>query len=235
MIPLIVIRPRPGDTATVAAAAALGLDARAYPLFEVGPVAWDTPDPETVDALLIGSANAVRHGGPGLARFLGKPAYVVGPATAEVCRAAGLAVAATGRGTLGGVVAGITGPRRLLRLAGREHVAVTPPPGVELVVRVVYASDPLPMPRELADMLRAPAVVALHSASAAEHFAIECDRLALDRGRIALTTIGPRVTAAAGTGWARIATAASPDDAALLAQARQLCQNRDGSPVSGAE
>ncbi|MFT4025249.1 MAG: uroporphyrinogen-III synthase [Novosphingobium sp.] len=231
---LVVIRPQPGADATLAAAAALGLAARAFPLFEVEPVAWEAPDPADIDALLVGSANALRHAGIALERFRDKPAHAVGQATAAACRAAGLTVAATGSGGLERVLADIRGPARLLRLAGREHVALSAPPGVELVERVVYASNPQPLPPALAELLRAPAVVMLHSATAAQHFAAECDRLAVDRARIGLVTIGPRVTAACGPGWAALATAATPDDAALLAQARHLCQNRPGSPDRGA-
>jgi uroporphyrinogen-III synthase len=235
MIALIVIRPQPGADATVAAARALGLDARSFPLFLVEPVDWEAPDPADIDGLLIGSANALRHSGPALAMFRDKPAHAVGRATAAACRAAGLTVAVTGSGGLDRVLADIPGPARLLRLAGREHVALTPPPGVELVERIVYASNPVPFPKRLAELLREPAVVMLHSATAASHFAAECDRLGLDRTRISLATIGSRVTAACGSGWAGIATAAMPDDAALLAQARHMCQNRDGTLPDGAE
>ena len=59
MTRLAVIRPRPGCDSTVAAARALGLDARAFPLFEVGPVAWDAPDPAMFDALWRWRAVAV--------------------------------------------------------------------------------------------------------------------------------------------------------------------------------
>ena len=47
----------------------------------------------------------------------------------------------------------------------------------------------------------------------------------IDSDGIALVTIGPRVTAAAGSGWASVTTAPVPDDAALLAQAHALCQD----------
>jgi uroporphyrinogen-III synthase len=235
MTPLIVIRPQPGADATVTAARDLGLAPRAFPLFDIVPTAWEAPDPAGIDGLLIGSANAVRHAGAALARFRGKPVHAVGQATAAAARAAGLTVAAAGRGGLGGVLAAIPGQPRLLRLAGREHVDLTVPPGIVLVERIVYASEPRPVPPELAVLLRAPAVVLLHSAIAAAHFAAECDRLGIERANIALVTIGPRVTAACGTGWAVVATAAAPDDAALLAQARHLCQNRDEPPDAGAE
>jgi uroporphyrinogen-III synthase len=234
-MPVIVIRPQPGADATAAAARDLGLNPQAFPLFEVVPVAWEPPDPAEIDGLLIGSANAVRHAGAALALLRDKPVHAVGLATAAAARAAGLTVAVTGTGGLDGVLAQVSGRPRLLRLAGREHVALTVPPGIELTERIVYASEPQPVPAELAALLDAPAVVLLHSASAATHFSGECDRLGIGRSAIALATIGPRVTAACGGGWAEIATAPSPDDAALLAQAYQLCQNRDQSPLSGTQ
>jgi uroporphyrinogen-III synthase len=234
MIPLIVIRPQPGADATAAAAAALGLTAHVFPLFAIEAVSWEPLDPSEFDALLIGSANAVRHAGPALAKFRDKPVYAVGQATAAAAREAGLTIAALGSGGLEPVLAAVTGHARILRLAGRERVALRPPPGVVMTERVVYASNPLALPGELAKRLRSPAVVLLHSAAAAEHFARECERLALDRANLALVTIGARVTAACGTGWAALATAATPDDAALLAQARQLCQNHDRTPRIGA-
>ena len=234
MIPLIVIRPQPGADTTAAAAAALGLAPRVFPLFAIEPVSWEHPEPREVDALLFGSANAVRHAGPTLALFRGKPAYAVGETTAAAAREAGLRIAALGSGGLDKVLAQITAHRHLLRLAGRERVVLHPPPGIVLTERIVYAGNPLQMPSQLAGLLRSRAVVMLHSAAAAEHFASECERLSLDRSAISLATIGPRVTAASGTGWAEIATAAVPDDAALLAWARQLCQNRGGTPGSNA-
>jgi uroporphyrinogen-III synthase len=90
--------------------------------------------------------------------------------------------------------------------------------------RTVYAARALPLPPDLAALLTAPAVIALHSAEAARHLAAELERAGLARGAIALVTIGPRVTAAAGPGWAAVVTAERADDAALLAKARDLCQ-----------
>jgi uroporphyrinogen-III synthase len=62
----------------VESGAGLGLDAYAFPLFETQPRTWDAPAPDTFDALLLGSANVMRHGGPDLALYAGKPAYCVG-------------------------------------------------------------------------------------------------------------------------------------------------------------
>lgn len=235
MIPLIVIRPQPGANSTAKAARDLGLEPAVFPLFAVQSVAWQAPDQAEIDALLIGSANAIRHAGSALAVFRDKPVHAVGQATAAAARDAGLEVVAAGTGGLDGVLAQVPAPARLLRLAGRDHVELTVPPGIALVERIVYASEPRAVPPELTLLLRAPAIVLLHSATAATHFAAECDRLEIDRSLIALATIGPRVTAACGQGWAEIATAARPDDAALLARAHHLCQNRDRSPGHGIE
>lgn len=227
MIPLVVIRPQPGCDATVAAARALGLDAQGFPLFAVHGTAWKPPAPGSFDAILIGSANALRHGGAALTALRGLPAYAVGKATAEAARLAGLDVIVTGEGGLQAVLNTVPPEHaRLLRLAGRERVDLAPPAGVSLIERVVYASEPQPLPAGLARLLAGRAVVLLHSGEAARHFAGLCEAHAIDRSPIALATIGPRVTEAAQTGWAALETAAAPDDHALLALAQRMCEEQ---------
>lgn len=222
-LPLVVIRPEPGASATRAAALDLGLDARVFPLFAIAPVAWDVPDPVGFDCLLVGSANALRHGGPGLAALTALPVHAVGEATAAAARAAGFTVAVSGAGGLQPVLSALPPGTRALRLAGAERIALTLPPGVTMAERTVYAAQGLPIPPELAALLAAPATIALHSAEAARHFAAELDRLAIPRASLALVTIGPRVTAAAGPGWRTVLTADTPSESALLAKARDLC------------
>lgn len=246
--PFITIRPEPGCSATLDAARAMGMDARGFPMFTITPQDWTAPDPASIDALLIGSANALRHCGPQIAAFAGMPAYAVGETTARASRAVGLDVITAGGRGLQPVLNRIEPQhRRLLRLAGQERIALSIPPGATMAECVVYAAEAQPMPAPLADMLAqrradAPAIVALHSAQAARHFAAECQRLGLPRAAIALVVIGPRVARAAreggngdtasGTGgWAALACADRPEEAALLAQAIVLCQSDFGSPV----
>lgn len=225
MTPLAVIRPQPGCDATVAAARELGLDAHGFPLFTVRPLAWEAPGPASFDALLIGSANALRHGGAALAAYAGKPAYAVGETTAREARTAGLEIAGIGEGGLQALLTALKpAHRRLLRLAGREHVPLDPPPGVTIAERITYASETLPLPAGLAALLAAPCVVLLHSAEAARHFAGQCDASAIARGNIAIAALAPRVAAAAGAGWRALASAPRPRDHALLVLARQMCQ-----------
>lgn len=223
---MILIRPEPGCAASVAAARALGLAAHGWPLSAAAPVPWTGPDPATIDALLLGSANALRHAGPGLASYAALPAYAVGASTAAAARVAGMAVVAEGAGGLQDLLGHVApSHRRLLRLAGAERVALAPPPGVTIIERTVYQIEHRPLPAALVAMLGSGATVLLHSAEAARHFASEVDRCGLARGIITLATIGPRVSKAAGSGWAALHTAPSPDDASLLALSVQLCQN----------
>ncbi len=228
MIPLIVIRPQPGCDASVKAAADMGLDTRGFPLFEVHSLDWDLPEPGSFDAVLLGSANALRHGGEGLAALAGKPAYAVGEATASACREAGLEVVATGQGGLQQTLAHLDpAHRNLLRLAGAARVELDPPPDVSITERIVYASEPLPMPPALAEMLRQPAVIAVHSAEAARHLRDECETRQIDRSQLSLAAIGPRVVETAGPGWRAARSAAAPSEAALLALACEMCKDYD--------
>lgn len=225
--PLLVVRPEPGNAATLAAAKALGLEAHGDPLFEIVPVPWEAPSANEFDALLIGSANILRHGGKALATYSTLPTYLVGEATAEAARQAGFSVASVGSGGLQGLVARLAEDdrRRVLRLAGEEHVPLALPPDTTVKTVVVYEALPLPLSFASATNLGESTVVMLHSAAAARHFDRECDRLSIARHKVELACIGPRVVAAAGEGWASVASAERPDDTALLALAARMCQN----------
>ncbi|WP_423142990.1 uroporphyrinogen-III synthase [Parablastomonas sp. CN1-191] len=223
--PLAIIRPEPGWRASAAAARALGLDVIGAPLFAVSPAAWEVPDAATIDAVVLGSANALRYGGDGLAGLRALPAYAVGAATAAAARAAGFRVVAAGADDLQ-ALAGTIDPahRRLLRLSGRDRGSFTPPPGTMVIDRTVYAAETLPLPRDFAAALRDRAVIALHSPRAARHFAAECDRIGIDRSRHAVAALAGRVAAAVGHGWDAARVADVPTDAALLALAAEMCK-----------
>ena len=221
---VLIIRPEPGASATLAAARALGLDAVAQPLFEVRPRRWDAPNPASIDAVLLGSANAIRFAGPALTLYSGMPAHAVGALTLEAARAQGLVPGVVGEGGLQAVIDALPSiPTRLLRLAGAEHVALELPPHATLETRVVYAAEPLPMPTESAELLAKGALALLHSAAAALHFASECDRLKVPRAAIGIAALGPRIASAAGQGWAVCRAAERPNDPALLALAEEMC------------
>lgn len=224
---IVVLRPEPGSAATAASAAALGLRAVAAPLFRIEPVAWTPPDGDAFDALVLGSANALRHAGLGLAALPGLlPVYAVGASTAAAARDAGLTVRTVGRGGIDGLVPALEadGRRRVLRLAGEDHVPLSVPEGIEVRTLVVYAARPLPLGEAAIAGLARGAIALLHSAQAALRFAEECARLDLPRSTLRLACLGQRIAAAAGPGWRECRAAATPDDGALLALAREMCQ-----------
>lgn len=223
---IFAIRPEPGCAATVAFGAEMDLAITGHPLFAVEPVAWQAQPAENYDAVLLGSANAIRHSGPGLNGLTALPALCVGATTADAARNAGFTIAATGSGGLQELlpVAAQYGFTRLLRLSGEANVALSPPAGTTIDGKVCYRVAALSIGQPLADTLRRGALVLLHSGEAAAHFAREIDRLAIARDAIALACLAPRVAARAGHGWAAVEIAPEPADAALLALARQMCQ-----------
>ena len=221
---LIVIRPEPGATSTAAAARERGLDIAVFPLSEARATEWSAPDPHNFDALLVGSANVFRLGDAWMETFRKLPVHAVGQTTAEAAHSAGFRVGVVGEGGLQSILDAQAGKTiRYLRLGGAERVAVEPAPGTVIEARTVYEIVHLPLPPALAARLReGEAVVLLHSAGAARHFAAECDGLGIARKGIGLACLGPRIAEAAGEGWATIASAPQPDDAALLALAAKL-------------
>ena len=225
-VPLVIIRPEPGNAASVAAARQLRMEAHGFAMFEIAPKSWEAVPPDQFDAVLAGSAQVFRQGGRGLGPLRGLPVYAVGDATAQAAREAGFAVAATGEGNMQGLLGALDpAHRRLLRLAGEERVALTLPKGVSMEERVVYASLARPFPDDLTDLLRQPAIVALHSAEAARHLAAQCGSHAIKRAPLRIAALSQRIAAAAGDGWGELAVASYPDDKALLALARQMCQD----------
>jgi uroporphyrinogen-III synthase len=228
----LALRPEPGLAATLEKARAMGLAITGHALSEIRTAAWECPDPAGIDGLLIGSANAILHGGPHLARLTGKPVYAVGEATAAAARAAGFDVAMTGSGGLQGVLDAIHAPCHLLRIAGEEHVPLTPPEGVTFAEVIAYRSVMLRIDPVAALLASGEALVLLHSAATAAHFAEECDRLGVPRATVAIAALGPRIAAAAGPGWAGVHTSARPDEAALLQLVFDLCARPRSIPAT---
>lgn len=224
---ILVVRPEPGLSATLDTAKAMGLNAVGYPLFEIRARKWECPDPDTVDALLVGSANVFRHGGDGLAKLTGKPVHAVGKTTADAAHAAGFELASIGTGGLQNVLDEVPAGTRLLRLAGAEHVALNPPHGVGIETAITYEAVPQELPEPLRALQELGLTVLLHSAAAARQFDAETRRLALHRGRINLVVIGPRVVdalgGAGGQGWANIHVCDAPNDRAMLELAQGVC------------
>lgn len=219
---LVILRPEPGASATAARARAMGLDPVAMPLFTVEPVDWTVPDLAGYDALLLTSANAVRHGGDGLARLRGLPLYAVGEATAEAAREAGFDIAGTGDAGAERLLGSIESDLRLLHLSGEHRME---PNATQAITAIpVYRAAELPLPdgfREIEGQ-----VAAVHSPRAGQRLADMAGEAGIDRSTIRIAAISEAVSAAAGSGWERCEAADTPAEAALLALAARLCDNR---------
>lgn len=224
MMRIVTIRPEPGASATVRAGLQSGLILESFPLSRIEALSWEGPDPATVDALLVGSSNAIRHGGEGLQAYLGKPLFAVGAATANVAREQGFQVEMMGEGGLQKLVDTIEAkPLRLLRLAGERNVPLNLPKGISVETRILYKAESLPMPDMLVSTLAEGAVVLLHSAGSAENFRSECEKHGVDMARIRLAALGPRIAEAAGEGWGEVRSAPQPKGGVLLALAADMC------------
>jgi uroporphyrinogen-III synthase len=212
---LLLLRPEPGLSVSAERARAMGLEVVACPLFQVEPLEWQPPNPADYDALLLTSANAVRHGGNGLEALKSLPAHAVGESTAACARQAGFRVDEVGTGSVADLLAASPVPLRLLHLAGedrrepleRHH---------QVDARIVYRSIPienpgLPSPEGL--------VAAVHSPRAGRRLA----ELATIRGLTAIAAISAAAAEACGGGWERVEVADRPDDSSLLALGATLC------------
>ena len=216
MTRVLVLRPEPGASATVGRARARGLDAIAFPLFDIAPVEWRAPDASRFDALLLTSANAVRFGGEQLGVLRRLPVHAVGVATAEAARQAGFDVASTGEMGVDGLLGSIDPSFQLLHLAGSDRK--TPQqPRQKITSITVYCSKP----RNDVDLTAARDSVAMvHSPRAAGRFA---ELIGVNKSFVSIAAISRDAADAAGFGWAAVEAADAPTDEALLALTERLC------------
>lgn len=222
-LPLLILRPQPGNDATAARARDLGLSVVQAPLFAPAALSWDAPEAAAFDALLLTSANALRYGGRGLDHYRPLPTGCVGTATADAARAAGFAVTwvgdRDGDSLLDSLSRSTPMPNHIVWLCGAEHSALTVPDGMTLLPVPVYQAaeapvDPAKLPLE--------AVVMLHSSRAATRFRALVD----DPSRYVLVPISAKVAAAAGPGWRDVQFPDSPDDSKMVAIAAKLCHEQ---------
>lgn len=223
--PIIAIRPEPGLTETLELGQKMGLDMQGFALSRALACDWEVPDPGQFDAILAGSANAFRGGADALSKLRGLPVFAVGQKTADAAEEAGFVVARKGTGGLQALIDDL-GPekRHLLRLSGKDRVALELPAETTMQAMITYRMESLEMTEECAQALRTPSLVLLYSASSAAHFRACCARRDLDLSAISIAALGPRIGAAAGEGWRAVHSSEKPVDADLLALAKSLCQ-----------
>jgi uroporphyrinogen-III synthase len=229
---LIVTRPEPDASATAALLRARGHVVDIVPLLRVETIAADL-GAGPWGGIVITSANAARavavH--PRMDELIARPAFAVGRRSAEAARAAGFADVASADGDAGDLVRLVAARadrgRPLLYLAGEDRAADLESQlaahGVALATVVVYRAVTVPgLPAAVGAALAAGAIdgVLHYSRRSADAFVAAAAATAVDI-KILKTIhycLSAEVAAALRqTGAAAVATAARPDQAALLA------------------
>jgi uroporphyrinogen-III synthase len=221
---LLIIRPEPGASASAMRAADAGMEAIKLPFFEVHARDWSAPDTARYDALLLTSANAVRHAGDGLQAYQHLPVHAVGARTANVAKDAGLNIVSIGSTNADEAVtaANDAGHKRLLWLAGEDHRPIKPHTGLMIDIVICYASMACRLPDDAKAQIMAADAVALHSARAAQLFGETVAAFDLARSSMTIAAFSPAIAAAAGSGWRNIVIADMANDSALLSTLKSL-------------
>lgn len=221
MRPLLIIRPEPANSLTLARARSMGAEAIALPLFEIRPRPWSLPDVPEAKALLFTSANAVRMAGSGLKDLRTLPVWAVGTRTAAAAAAAGFSVNRTGTGGLDTLLSGAL-PCPLLHLCGEDRIVGNIAQNWPITAISVYENVALEAPAELAAVLETNPVTLLHSPRAARHYAGLIGPLGHSCTNLSIAALSPAVAEAAGPDWRRVAIAPQTSDEALLRCAMTL-------------
>jgi uroporphyrinogen-III synthase len=228
---LAVTRPRDDSERTAAALRAHGHEVLVAPLMQVEPVAAEIRS--SWAAVIITSANApgaiVTH--PARAALIKLPVFAVGRRSADACRQAGFTDVITAGGDVNDLVrvimdrrADATGP--LLYLAGEDRVAdligELTARGIAAEMAVVYRAASAPFPADLTTALKAgeiDAVLHFSRRSAGNYLAgaaqagVAKQALAVRHLCLSAQIAEPLKVA----GATRIAIAARPDEASLIA------------------
>jgi uroporphyrinogen-III synthase len=218
---LFILRPEPAASKTAGKAQRLGFSTVVHPLFAVEPLPWRAPDPAAFDALMLTSANAVRHGGRELARYRDLPTFTVGKATADAARAAGFVDVHGGDGDVATLIRALemTTHRRILHLSGRD-VTDSDPGGLRIERIAVYRSIARDDATALAGLLAPGDNLLIHSPRAG---ALLADILSeTQRESLGIAAISAAALATCGGGWRDARAADAPNATALLALAAHM-------------
>ncbi len=220
--PVLICRPRPGADTTAKRAETLGMDAIVYPLFSVEPLTWTPPAPESFDAIMLTSANALRHGGDAVKQYASLPTFAVGETTAEASEKDGFQDIRVCGPNVQALITSIhnAGYKNILHLSG-HHVRPYDPKGLNIIRLPVYHAADAGDAEELATHLTHAPIVLVHSPRAGERLAMMTTFE--QRQSISVIAISGAALEACGGDWKSTQAAEEPSDAAMLALARQIC------------
>jgi uroporphyrinogen-III synthase len=223
MIPLVLLRPQPGNDASATRAREMGLTVIQVPLFDVLPADGGPLPAGSYDALLLTSINGVRFGATVMAAFAGLPIYAVGEATAYAARIAGHDGVITGGGDAQSTVAMMAADGRcsVLHISG-EEVRPFDSHGMSVQRYTVYRTVECDTAAARAALNGlGPVVLAVHSPRAGIQLSLLVP--ATRRMRMHIVAISDAAARVCGKGWASVTVSERPDDTALLHCVEALC------------
>lgn len=197
------------------------------PLFDVVAISWELPGSHDLEAVMVTSANALRHGGSQLSDLLEKPCYAVGERTAAEAALIGFHDVRKGPSDGRALVAMMEqdGVRSAFHLCGADHIPLKAPHMRIRPVPVYRSKAREALPKHAIDALAGGDALALiHSPRAGALFAKLCNQARIDRGTVGIVGISRAATEAADAGWRFQAHAPRPRDDALLELAAKLCE-----------
>ncbi|MBO6948086.1 MAG: uroporphyrinogen-III synthase [Rhodospirillales bacterium] len=230
---LLITRPEPDAAPLIRRLAALGIDTVAAPLLDIEYLDGPELDVETVQAMLLTSANGVRA----LARRTERrdiPCLAVGDATARTAADLGFQSVASADGDvedLANLVVKTCNPKGgvLLHAAGSvsagDLAAMLEPQGYKVWREMLYeARTAAALPTEAAAALENGQIdgVVLYSPRTADHFRnlVRAEELDAALAKMTLFALSKNVLTAAGGGWGETVVAVHPDQESLLEAVR---------------
>lgn len=228
---VLITRPEAAARRFAAQVEALGLRHVIAPLLRIAPVSHDAQAVREARGLVFTSENGVRFAGQGN----GRPAWCVGPRTAEAARAAGYDVT-EGPGDAAGLIPliGDLG-RGWLHPHGAHVAARLPVPGV-----VVYDQLPLPLSPEAGVLLQgaSPVILPIFSPRSAR---LAAGAVEAARGPAGAPIWTVPISAAAEAEWraawrgaeVRATIADRPDAQGILCAIRTMLEGERGAIGAG--
>jgi uroporphyrinogen-III synthase len=229
---VLVTRPEPGAHETACRVAALGLAPVVAPVMTVRPVAAELPEPDSLQAILVASGNAVD---PLPLSHRGLPLLAVGDATAARARRSGHTIVHSAAGNaeaLADLASRLCDPngRPLLLAAGRDRgeqlAALLHELGFEVVLRTVYTMEPVPALPEAAqrairdDQLRAVLFFSAETARIFMRLVSNADLIGRLESIDALAISAAAAAALSLLRWRRVRAALGPNQDEVLALLR---------------
>ncbi len=236
MTQLILLRPTEGAEQSAIIAREKGFNPIIAPATEINALTWDAPPAQGFDAIMITSANALRHGGEAIHQYKHLPLYAVGKATAKLAEEMGFTIAAIGKGGAKALWPLIkqSDAKNIVRLVGRDYVPIYDE-HIQICTIIVYEARALPMHEGLQSLLsetqnKCPHIFAFHSAKAVQIFDDYIEQMAkqgliFDKSAHYAAALAPTIGEAIcknGDIWKKVIISSSANDRVMIEEISEV-------------